>query len=514
MKTLIGDLHLLLLLITILITFNYTTSSNIINSLNPKQMEANNPTDPSANSDNQAVKSSFSTFLSNFKKSFRSTLSIRQGTDYSGTINEVKSNIVFNGPNIWILICSIIIASIGLNLNSTAVIIGAMLISPLMGPIIGIGLSSGTNDIPLLRKSFKNFGIMVVVSLATSFAYFYFTPLGEAQSELLARTKPTLLDVMVAVFGGVAGIIAGSRSEKANVIPGVAIATALMPPLCAAGYGLAKFDIEFFSGAFYLFLLNSIFIALSTLLVVRYLKFPIASFVDPKKEKRAKRLITVATLIVIIPSGFIFWNIIQESIFKSKADAFVTQYMDFESTKVISKNIQYSDTLSVIEVFLIGEIITDNRIDELNSQMKNVGLEKTKLRISQAKDESSSIAGKLSEKVKAGIIEEIYVKNEKMLQSKDLQIDFLEQQLVQYKTNDIDHDQFKGELQAIYENIDQFSYAKMVTGNFNTKADTVFTFLVKWNESISDLEQGSKNKQLANYLKARLKYKKVKIINE
>jgi uncharacterized hydrophobic protein (TIGR00271 family) len=479
-------------------------------------METNNTIseNPEDNNSKTEVKSTFLEFLDKVKQFLRVRLSIRNGTDFQGTIDEVKSNIVFTGPNIWILICSIFIASIGLNVNSTAVIIGAMLISPLMGPIIGIGLSAGTNDVKLLKRSFKNFGIMVAVSLAASFAYFYFTPLSEAQSELMARSKPTLLDVMVAVFGGIAGIVAGSRSEKASVIPGVAIATALMPPLCAAGFGLAKFDLEFFSGAFYLFLLNSVFIALSTLFVVRYLNFPIANYVNPIREKNVKRGIMIATTIIVIPSAFIFFGIIQESIFKGKAEGFITQYMDFESTKVVSKNITYSDTSSTIEVFLIGEIIAQKSIVKLESQLKEFGLEKTKLKISQAKDESSNIAGILGEKVRAGIIEDLYVKNEELIQSKEQQINFLEQQLLSYKINDIDHDDFKNELKAINEKIDHFSYAKMISDGFKSKPDTVFTFIIDWDNTLSGKDRVVMQDQLSKYLQARFKLKKIKIISE
>lgn len=478
-------------------------------------MESNGSTNNTNSSDNRNTEQTeVHGLFEKVKQFFRVTLNIRRGTDFFGTIQEVKSNVVFNGPNIWILICSIFIASIGLNLNSTAVIIGAMLISPLMGPIIGVGLSAGTNDIPLLKKSFKNFAVMVAVSLLTSFAYFYFTPLSEAQSELMARTKPTLLDVMVAIFGGIAGIIAGSRSEKANVIPGVAIATALMPPLCAAGYGLAKFDLTVFSGAFYLFLLNSVFIAFSTLLVVRYLQFPLASFVDPSREKRVKRAIYFSTLIIIIPSAFIFWNIIQESIFKGKAEAYVAEQINFENTKVVSKNIHFSDSISTIEVFLIGEIIPQKKIDELQAKLSKSGLENTKLKISQAKDESHNIAGILSEKVKAGIIEELYQKNEELIENKEQQIAFLEQQLTAYKLNEVNHSDLQNELKAIYSKMESFSYAKMVSGNFTAEPDTVFTFLVKWDKVVDKKESKKLNDQLSNYLSARLKFKKVKIIQE
>ena len=213
------------------------------------------------------------------------------------TIAEVRKNVEFRGTNLYILIFAIFIASIGLNVNSTAVIIGAMLISPLMGPIIGIGVGAGINDIGLIRKALKNLGIAVLISVITSTVYFYLTPLHEAQSELLARTYPTLWDVLIAFFGGLTGIVAGSRKEKSNAIPGVAIATALMPPLCTAGYGLANGNLFYFVGAFYLFFINSVFITVSTFLIVRFLKYPKHQFETPKREKQVKRYILIFVLI-------------------------------------------------------------------------------------------------------------------------------------------------------------------------------------------------------------------------
>ena len=216
----------------------------------------------------------------------RSTMFLGDDMDLEGTIETIKKDMVFRGYVVWILVCSIFIASIGLNLNSAAVVIGAMLISPLMGPILAIGLSVGTNDWDTLKRAIKNFGVMVVVALLTSTIYFFITPLHEAQPELLARTKPTFLDALIAIFGGLAGIIGVSRRNRGNVIPGVAIATALMPPLCTAGYGLANGEWAYFFGAFYLFTLNSILIAGSTLIIVRYLKFPLVSFVNAETKKR------------------------------------------------------------------------------------------------------------------------------------------------------------------------------------------------------------------------------------
>lgn len=230
--------------------------------------------------------SSFKSFLSSLSE----ILNITDNAQREITIEGIKRDIDFKGFNVWILILAIFIASIGLNVNSTAVIIGAMLISPLMGPIMGVGLSIGINDLFTLKRSLRSFGIAVIVSLVTSTLYFSITPLSDAQSELLARTQPNLLDVFIAFFGGLAGILAGSRKEKNNVVPGVAIATALMPPLCTAGYGIGTGQWNYFLGAFYLFLINSIFIAIATSLVVRYLKFPLTELPDKRTERKNQKI--------------------------------------------------------------------------------------------------------------------------------------------------------------------------------------------------------------------------------
>ena len=217
----------------------------------------------------------------------KQVVDITEDSDAQTTIDNISKGVVFRGVNVWILVFAIVVASIGLNVNSTAVIIGAMLISPLMSPIMGLGLGVGINDNDLIRKSLKNFLIMVIVSLIASSTYFLLTPLSDAQSELLARTKPTIFDVLIAFFGGLAGIIASSRKqEKVTVVAGVAIATALMPPLCTAGYGIGTGQFIYFFGAFYLFFINSFFIALATFIMVRYLKFPQKQYVNLVKEKR------------------------------------------------------------------------------------------------------------------------------------------------------------------------------------------------------------------------------------
>ena len=253
-------------------------------------------------------------------------LQIRDLADPESTIEGIKKDIEFRGFNLWILVFSIVIASIGLNVDSTAVVIGAMLISPLMGPIMGFGLGVGINDAGTVRKSLTNLGVAAGIAVLSSAIYFLISPIDEAGSELFARTNPTFLDVLVALFGGLTGILAGSRKEKSNVIPGVAIATALMPPLCTAGFGLANGEWEYFFGAFYLFLINAILIATATTLVVRYLNFPQATFVDPVRERKYKGYFAVALLALVIPSGWIFYKTVSETVVISRTDGYVTEY--------------------------------------------------------------------------------------------------------------------------------------------------------------------------------------------
>ena len=242
-------------------------------------------------------------FWNNIRNQISSIASLSDHIDTASAEKLIRSNIYFKGPNVWILVFSIIIASVGLNVNSIPVIIGAMLISPLMGPVFGMGLGLGINDTGLLKSSLKNILIMMGISLVASFAYFLITPLNLSNpTELLARTNPTIYDVLIALFGGFAGIFELARKEKGTVFAGVAIATALMPPLCTAGFGLANGNLVYFIGALYLFAINCIFIILATYIAVKYMKFEQYEYKDAKAGKRAKRLITVFTVIVIVPS--------------------------------------------------------------------------------------------------------------------------------------------------------------------------------------------------------------------
>lgn len=254
-----------------------------------------------SNEEKKKLLISFSWFIKTLKNQIAGFLSVKEGADIPKTIEGIKKDTEFRGHNIWILALSILIASIGLNLNSTAVIIGAMLISPLMGPILGLGLAVGTNDIKLLITSVRNLLVMVIVSILASYIFFKLSPITEVSSEIASRTHPHLFDALIAIFGGLAGIIGNSRSEKTNIIPGVAIATALMPPLCVMGYSLAAENYDYLWGSAYLFLLNSSFIAITALFVVRIMNFPRIHFVESKTENRVKVAIFIFALLLVIP---------------------------------------------------------------------------------------------------------------------------------------------------------------------------------------------------------------------
>lgn len=283
----------------------------------------------------EALKKNALGLFASLKKFFIELLDFRADTDRDATMEAIKADIPLKGATAWILICSIFVASVGLNANSTAVVIGAMLISPLMGPILGIGLSIAINDIDTLRKSLVNFGVMILLSVITAFLFFYLFPLREESSELLARTKPDIRDVLIAFFGGLALIIARTKKGTiASVIFGVAIATALMPPLCTVGYGLAEAltdntkGLRFAAGAMYLFIINTIFIALATFIVLKVLRFPMMKYVNSARRKNIARIASFLAILVMVPASFTFINVLRESTFNNSAKLFVDNELE------------------------------------------------------------------------------------------------------------------------------------------------------------------------------------------
>jgi len=449
-------------------------------------------------------------FYWNESRRFVKTLtSLSNDTDIDATINSIVKGVEFKGANVWILFFAILIASVGLNVNSTAVIIGAMLISPLMGPINGVGLSVGINDSALLKHSLKNLIVMVLISLTASTAYFFISPLNDAQSELLARTSPTIYDVFIAVFGGFAGIVASSRKEgKITIISGVAIATALMPPLCTAGFGLATGQFSFFLGAFYLFFINSFFIALATFIMVRYMQFPMKQYLEASRQKMVKRSITAFSIIVIVPSVFVAWNMITETRFSSKAIHYVQDIQKeaiFDEIEIINVQRNYSRKEKKIALSLVGKTLEQNQIDHLQKKLYDYGLADTKLSIKQT-------SGTLDVNMQASVLNKLLDRKDEQLQSKEETIMELNNELKKIKIPDIDNLQIAREIAAAYPNVKRFSVSKQAvyTDVLTGTLDTVPTLLIEWknpNDTIND-------NKLIEWLKVRLSMETLKVIDE
>ncbi len=305
--------------------------------------------------------------------------------DERAVAEQVRGGVVFRGTNLWILMFAILIASLGLNVNSTAVIIGAMLISPLMGPIIGMGFAVGVSDMELLKQALKNYGVATLISVVTATLYFFLSPLSEARSELLARTSPTLYDVLIAFCGGAAGVLALTTKSKGQVIPGVAIATALMPPLCTAGYGLATAQWAYFFGAFYLFFINTVFIATATFAGVKLLRFHTVQHPDMEASRRGRRVTTWVVVLTLIPAAVMTVNIVKEDVFENSVNQFVKAELSHSGTQILASQAVH-DTLRVVAV---GEEITDEKVGEARERMKFYGLEGLELHVIQASGEVS-----------------------------------------------------------------------------------------------------------------------------
>ncbi|MEZ4905914.1 MAG: TIGR00341 family protein [Spirosomataceae bacterium] len=316
-------------------------------------------------------------------KTLNDLFHILDTTDAQKTIKEISSGVSMRGYNLWILICSAMLASIGLDTNSTAVIIGAMLISPLMSPILGVGLGLSINDQDLLFRSLRNLTIATIASLTTSTLYFLLSPLSEPTAEEMARTQPTLLDVGIALFGGVAGIIAGSRTEKNNAIPGVAIATALMPPVCTAGFGLAHGDWKVFGGAFYLFAINAVFISLSTFGVAKYLRFPLKEYMNETVRKQVRNSIYVALVVTLLPSIYFLYTVYEKNQEKKIVTTQVVNEIVKQGNEVLKWEINHEKVPTLVKIYYSGKSITAEQIDNFKKTLAFFGLPNYEIQITR-----------------------------------------------------------------------------------------------------------------------------------
>lgn len=472
------------------------------------------PTDPSKDS-GENVKKDFQGLLGSVKKFLWELLDIRTNTDQQATKEAIIADIPFKGHTSWILICSIFIASVGLNANSTAVVIGAMLISPLMGPILGIGLSVAINDIDTLKRSLKNFGVMVVLSVLTAFLFFKFFPLRDESSELLARVAPDIRDVLIAFFGGLALVIARAKKGTiASVIFGVAIATALMPPLCTVGFGLAIGNWDYAGGAMYLFTINTIFIALATFLVIKLLRFPMVRYVNSQRRRFIARMASLLAILVMIPAGITFYNVFQESLFRKEAKEFIDQkiasYQFSGEGRFLEDftDIEFNDgeNMQVEVVFMGNETIPDNIIATWNAQMKEYPkLVGTTLNVVQgSKNEAAD---------QLKYVNELYESQKNQLSSKDEKISFLESELMRLDkgtAGQIPFQEISLEAKTNYENLARLAYSYMIATDF-TKTDTIPVFEVTWKKEAKRVETVKDGKKLHEWLKLRLQNKDLRI---
>ena len=376
-------------------------------------------------------------------------------TDETATVEQISDGVTFRGANLWVLIFAIFIACLGLNLNSTAVIIGAMLISPLMGPIIGMGLAVGRADLELLKRSLTNYGVSTVISVLTAALYFQLTPLTEAQSELLARTSPTLYDVLIALFGGAAGILALSTGGKGNVIPGVAIATALMPPLCTAGYGLAMGEWSFFFGAFYLYFINTVFIALATYVGVRLLKFRPKQFVDKGRLAIVNRYIAAIVIVTMLPSAYMTTQIIRQSMLENNVKKFVKHELNQQGTGILSEQVdRETKTLNVVA---IGAALPKDLIEAARQRLADYQLADYQLNVIQGAQSDSLLLARNN----AGTQQILSGQDQQQLALQTKRVAQLERETADYRRLDALAREIGGEVKAVCPKVESIGLSKI-----------------------------------------------------
>lgn len=432
---------------------------------------------------------------------FKDLFNLHQGEEKKEkVIEDIISNISFRGSNLWILACAILIASIGLNVNSTAVIIGAMLISPLMGPIVGAGFALATYDFDLLKKTGRSLFIATVVSLIVSFVYFYISPFKDAQSELLARTSPTIYDVLIAFVGGVVGAISLTRQEKGNPIPGVAIATALMPPLCTAGFGLATGNLSFFLGAFYLYSINCFFIGIATFLIIKYLKYKPKNTGNEVLNKRLHYVITSLVMLIITPSLYLAYTLLEEKKFYQNVDHYITAEFENSGYTIIYKKINYKTSPKTLELAFLDKKFTEDELKTLQTNLQNFNILNTELIIRQKESDISK-----------EILSEIN-KNKSSLSNKDVKIKHLTEELESYKPSD---PTFAKEVKALFPNIEDFYFGKLnklsLKDSLQTATIMIYTpkkEMIKSKEITKEVDRA----RLQHWLAEKFKDKDVKLI--
>ena len=436
----------------------------------------------------------------------KSLIHLSDEIDYENASASIRKNIAFKGTNVFILACAIIIASVGLNVNSIPVIIGAMLISPVMGPILGFGLGLGTEDNHLVKDSLKNFGVMVIISILASSLFFLLSPLSLANpSELLARTNPTIYDVLIALFGGLAGIIETSRKDKGSVITGVAIATALMPPLCTVGYGISIWKGSVIFGALYLFLINSVFISLATFAAVKYFRFPIVEASGETKRRLPKAAVYIILLIVIVPSVITAINVVKENNFTTHAERLVAENKNLGKCFIYDHKATYSHKAPKLELFLAGETLTDEAKAKLYKSAEEYGITRSQIVFHE---DATSMRQELSE---VEIVKGIYEHNDQQIKILNDSIAKLTAALSDYQSKEIPVELVSKELFAQYPDITQVSLSSGSSVHVadNTATEQIIAFITTAKPMDTELHD-----RIERWLKVRLKNENVLVVNQ
>jgi uncharacterized hydrophobic protein (TIGR00271 family) len=438
-------------------------------------------------------------FIQNLTTLIRETLNLNDHIDTAAAERSIRSSIEFRGPNAWILAVAIIIASVGLNVNSIPVVIGAMLISPLMGPIFGLGLGLGVSDIQLMKSSGKNLLVMVSISLAVAFIYFIITPLSLSNpTELLARTSPTFYDVLIALFGGFAGILEQCRKDKGTVFSGVAIATALMPPLCTAGYGLACGEFNYFLGALYLFVINCTFIMLATYVGVKYFRFRPTEYQNEAIGKRTKRLTTALIIIFIIPSIWSAVLLIRQNNFDVNASSFAEHRSSYGKSILYDYKIDHKEN-TTLTLFFTGETLSERDKEELYTVASEYDIKKEQIQI---RDYS------LEDKSDMNAFKDIYEKKESIISAKEQENVLLKNELDRIKRNELEYDKISKEIFSIKSSVSDVTITKGYSFNRDSTAGNEIIYIAVSSADSIDTDELD---ELREWLKVRLDTDKVEV---
>ena len=444
---------------------------------------------------------------------FKEVLDFRKEADRDHTINSIKADISIKGPNAWILICSILVASVGLNANSIPVVIGAMLISPLMGPILGFGLSIAINDLETLKKSIVNFSVMVVLSVFTAYLFFSFFPLREESSELLSRTEPDIRDVLIAFFGGLSLIVA--KTKKGTISPvifGVAIATALMPPLCTVGFGLAVGNASFSLGAMYLFMINSLYIVLATYITVKFLRFPLINYVNSTRRRLISRIVTILSIVMLIPAFFTFADVLFESKFNNSVDEFFERELEGLKNKdylKLNSKVNYNinndgflfpwrdKTSSVVFNSYGLEPLSNDIISLLQNKIKKYPhLSLTTIKFNQQENQNDF-------KEQKRFLVELRKRDSLDLETKSKELEVLREKLKKLETKEFNKNLYKTLIEDIKFNYEEVSEMNFYINDYSND-DQKIIFYIKWNDNTDENSRINSLKKIRQWITLKL----------